>query len=146
MSKKFKNIDKMFRELERKRKKHPVYYFFHDLFWRVYHYIDDLPLRIRTFIQRGNRGWANSDVWGLDYYLSKVISGGVYHLKKNSNTMPNGLTEGQWIDILNEIKYTFEMAQRITETELYLIKDGRKRKKWQKVLDEINKKNKTNDR
>jgi len=143
---KIDNVDKMFEEFEEERREHPVYYFFHAIYWRTYHFADSIPLRIRTFIQRGKRGWANSDTWGFDYYLSKVISEGVYNLKEHIHGMPNNLTEGQWIDILNKIIYTFELAHRMTKDELYLIENKKQRKKWQKTLDEINKKHKSRDR
>ena len=142
---KLDGIDKMFKELEEKRKAHPVYYFFHDIYWRTYHYLEMLPLRIKSFIQRGKRGWANSDVWGFDYYLSKVISEGVRHLKECHSGNPNGLTKGKWIDILNKISYSFEIAKQMND-ELYLIKNRKRRKNWQKTLDETNKKYKTNSR
>lgn len=143
---KVNNIDNIFKKLEEKKKKHPVYYFFHDIYWRVYHFIDDIPLRIGTFVQRGKRGWAMSDTWEFSYYLSKVISEGIYHLKENSYGCPVGLTEGKWIDILNSIKYTFDLAKRITDGDLHLIKDKKQRKKWQKNLNELNKKYKCYDR
>ena len=49
-------------------------------------------------------------------------------------------------DLTKKIGKGFYLAQKINETELYLVKDKRKRKKWQKSLDEINKKFKCNDR
>ena len=140
------SVDKLFKELEEDRKAHLIYYFFHDIYWRIYHFIDDIPLRVKTFIQRGKRGWANSDTWGFDYYLAKVISEGIHNLKEHIHGMPNGLTEGQWIDILNKITYTFESAKRMTENELYLIKNRKQRKEWQESLDEINKKHGNRDR
>lgn len=143
---KLKSVDKMFKEIAKERKAHPVYYFFHDIYWRVYRYLDSLPLNIKTFIQRGKRGWANSDTWGFDYYLTKVISEGVHNLKEHIHGMPNNLTEGQWIDILNKIVYTFELAHRRSKSELYLIKDKKQRKKHQKIFDEVNKKHKTHNR
>ena len=142
-AKKIDSVDKMFADINRKRKAHPVYYFFQGLYYRIYRFIERIPLNVKTFVQRGKRGWANSDTWGFDYYLAKVIYEGVRHLKENINGMPNNLTEGQWIDILNKITDAFGFAHRMTKNELYLIKNKRKRKEWQKDLDEINKKYKS---
>jgi len=140
------SIEKLETKWKRERKKHPVYCFLRDLYYRVYRFVERIPLDVKTFIQRGKRGWANRDTWSFDYYLTKVISEAVYHLKENTNGMPNDLTEGQWIDILNKIIYTFELAKRMSEDELYLIKDKKVRDKWQKTLDELNKKHKSRDR
>ena len=62
--KKIKPIKNLFKEIKKARKKHPVYYFFHDIYYRIYHFVDDIPLNIRSFIQRGRRGWSSRDTWG----------------------------------------------------------------------------------
>jgi len=110
----------VFKEWEEERKwekKHPILTKFKRIWWwlryGIRNKIEEIPLRVRTFIQRGKRGWANSDTWGFDYYLTKVISEGVHHLKENIHGMPCDLTEGQWVDILNKITNTFELAERI---------------------------------
>ena len=105
----YRNVEYLFKELKEERKKRPVYYFFHDIYYRIYHYIDGIPLKIKTFIQRGRKGWANSDTWGFDYYLSEVIAEGVKHLKKIGH---------HDIKEINKIIYTFETAKKICEGEL----------------------------
>ena len=60
-----------------------VIHYWHVCFWN---YVSDIPLRVKTFIQRGIRGWADSDTWCFDYYLSKVIPEGVKHLIKYGNS------------------------------------------------------------
>ena len=75
-----------------------------------------------------------------------MISKSVYHLKKRSYGYPSDLTEGQWVDILNEIRDTFDTAKRIGNGTLYLIEDKKKRNKWQIDLDDLNKKYKEYDR
>jgi len=92
----------------------------------------DIRRDIRDFIQRGRRGWANSDTWGFAYYLSKVILGGVEHLEKIQHGLPTwtpGKTEleaqDEWDCILNAIINTFRLAKEIGEGDVcYLpIKD-----------------------
>jgi hypothetical protein len=51
----------------------------------------DIPYHIRKvkwFLQRGFRGWADCDVWDFDHYLSRVISGGLEHLSRNNHGFP----------------------------------------------------------
>jgi hypothetical protein len=49
--------------------------------------------KIRNFIQRGIRGWANEDTWDFDIYLAKIISEGITYLKKNKSGIPCDLAE-----------------------------------------------------
>ena len=80
--------------------------FWHRYFWN---FVSDIPLRIKTFIQRGMRGWADSDTWCLDYYISKIVSEGLSHLLKYGNSC--------WTkkdaNALKEIVYTFKTAEEI---------------------------------
>ena len=150
MSKKFKGIKKMFREMEKERKKHPVYYYFHDKFWQIYNYLEMTPLNIRSFFQRGKKGWSSKDTWCFSGYLSEVIYKGLIHLKKNQVGHPCNLTEGQWIDILNKIINTFKTAQEISDgTTCYIPTkqwDEKNYKKMCEITKERNKEYKQNDR
>ena len=80
--------------------------FWHRYFWN---FVSDIPLRVRTFIQRGIRGWADSDTWCLDYYIATVISEGIQHLIKYGNSC--------WtkkdLNALKEIIKTFKTANEI---------------------------------
>ena len=145
-TKRIKSLNCFFRKLAKERKKHPVYYFFHDLFWEIVRFYEETPRKIKWFIQRGKRGYADCDTWDLHDYLSEVIYKSVHHLKENIHGGPNNLTEGQWIDILNEISYGFKLAKKMAEGEFVLIRDNKERKKVQKFLDEINSKCKSNER
>jgi len=88
------------------------------LIWNNF-YINDMWRDILAFIQRGKRGWANRDVWGFGKHLSKIILEGLKHLKQYQNGHPGDLTEEQWIDILNQIIYTFETAYDIWDGDVY---------------------------
>ncbi len=123
-------------------KKHPILAYLRDLKYVPYRLNSarrDLILSIKSFIQRGKRGYSNSDTWCLCYYLSDTIAKSVRHLKEHNNGYPNGLTEGKWTDILNIIADAFEFSRRCSDGELYLIRNERKRKQWQKTLDKVNK-------
>jgi hypothetical protein len=43
---------------------------------------------IKSFYQRGRRGWADEDVWGFDNYLAKIIAEGLEELAKISHGIP----------------------------------------------------------
>ena len=138
------NVEDLFKDFRERRKRHPIYYFFYDIYRRIYNFIDSIPLNVKTFIQRGKRGWANSDTWDFAHYLSKVIFEGLSNLKKYQHGNPADLTEGQWIDILNKIIYTFRVAKDIASGDVIYMPtkewSERKYKKWTKGLKDINKK------
>lgn len=52
--------------------------------WNIYfwNYVSMIPLNVKSFFQRGFRGYADSDTWDFDRYLTDVIEGGVKHLIK----------------------------------------------------------------
>lgn len=65
---------------------------------------------IKYFIQRGRRGWANCDCWGLDQYLAKVISESTKHLANNHSAYPSDLTDEEWTCILDLMSYYFSLV------------------------------------
>ena len=81
-------------------------------FWN---YVERIIPRIRTFIQRGIRGWAISDTWSFDYYLAKVIAEGCQHLKNNSYHELHEQKD------FNTIIQTFKTAIDILEYRKYYI-------------------------
>lgn len=68
--------------------------------------IVDIISNIGSFIHRGRYGWAPSDVWNFDMYLSKVIVDGINHLNDEGCGYPLGKENGS--DILEDIKFPFE--------------------------------------
>lgn len=75
--------------------------------------------KIKSFIQRGIRGWSDEDAWDLHWYLSEVISESVHHLRKTVHGYPCDL-EGpeEWDDILSKIEMAFRLA---SDEECYYI-------------------------
>jgi len=128
----------VFKEWE---KKHPILTKFKRIWWwlryGIRNKIENIPLRIRTFIQRGKRGWANSDSWSFDWYLAKVISEGVGNLIKYGNH------EVHDSKAFKQIKKTFETAKKISEGDLIYIpsKDFKWKdyKKYQRICAEMKK-------
>jgi len=105
----FDNVDDMIDELGR----HTgwtiwdyIVSYWHRYFWN---FVSEIPLRVKTFIQRGQRGWADSDTWCLDYYLATIISEGVKHLI----TYGNSCWTKKDLASLKEIIKTFKTANEI---------------------------------
>jgi hypothetical protein len=44
--------------------------------------------RLRWFIQRGRRGWADCDVWSLDSYTCLMLSGALIRLAERNHAYP----------------------------------------------------------
>jgi hypothetical protein len=82
----------------------------HEIFGHIYR-------EIKSFIHRGLYGYANNDVWSLDYYLAKVISNSVRHLKEHLHGYPSGLTEDEWDEILEKIIIGFEANIKLDDVE-----------------------------
>lgn len=58
-----------------------------------------IPKRIKWFVQRGRRGWADCDIWSLDWYLAGWLPDALRHLKATKNGIPMEVfpTEPQFI-------------------------------------------------
>jgi hypothetical protein len=85
--------------------------FWHRYFWN---FVSDIPLRVKTFIQRGQRGWADSDTWDYSYYMAKLFSEGIQHMLKHGNTC---FTKKD-LKALKHIIETFKTAKSIEEHDL----------------------------
>ena len=128
-------MKKMDREIAKEKKEHPIKYYSERLYYKVINFLEMVPLEIRTFIQRGKRGYGNSDVWGLHCYLADIIEHSIKDLKNNLNGHPVDLTEGQWVDILNSISDTFNIAKEWSNGELHLIRDKKIRDQYIKLFE-----------
>lgn len=88
-----------------------------ELYWWVRHGIPQkiigFPREVYWFIQRGKRGYADCDTWGLDFHLAKVIAGGIRELQTCGNSCPCGYTLKRWQKVLDQIAWTFETEQKI---------------------------------
>ena len=99
----------------------------------------DIYRNIKWFIQRGKRGYADCDVWGYDEYLSKIIVDGLKDLKSQVHGVPNSpcfiskdgkdVDLGAWKAILDEIIWTFEVAQKIINDEWIRLNSKERNKK-----------------
>ena len=124
----YKSIGQFDKEKEEWKKKHPVLYKLEQTYYSIRRFfiriIDFFRYDIKYFIQRGKRGYADRDAWNFDYYLAKVISGGIDKLIKEVHGHPCDLKNiRQWKTILRKISKTFKTATKINNDELYYITD-----------------------
>lgn len=73
----------------------------------------DLLRNIRDFIQRGKRGWSETDSWSIDYYLSRVISESVARLRERDIGYPSNLEPDEWQEILCAISDGFRLHLKV---------------------------------
>ena len=73
-------------------------------------------VNIRRFIERGRKGYATSDLWSFDNWLSDLIARGLKEFKKDCNTYPSdGISWEDWMKILDEMIECFEEQSRSLE-------------------------------
>lgn len=56
------------------------------------HLVRFVFMKIKYFIQRGKRGYADCDIWDFNTYLSKVICEGCTQISKESYSIPMSLS------------------------------------------------------
>lgn len=76
--------------------------------------IKDLINKIKYFIQRGKRGYSDEDIWNIDSYLMEWLPKALRQLAKHHIGYPSGLSDKQWISILNKMADGFD-AERIND-------------------------------
>lgn len=82
--------------------------------------------RIKYFIQRGRRGWADDDVYCFFYYLSDMLPAVIREVKKNVYSCPIEFYDEEnkndechkWKEILEEIAQGFEAAKKVDGVNL----------------------------
>jgi len=96
---------------------------FERVWFPVRRFVLDIPYNLRKvkwFFQRGKRGWADCDTWGIDYYLARIIPEMLRHMQENAHSYPGygkASTYGKWIDLLEEMIEGWEAAKRVCEDD-----------------------------
>lgn len=135
--KKLFSYETVYKEWQKEKKwlkKHPQLAKLKTLWWLRYgikNKIEELPGNIRAFIQRGKRGWADSDIWSFDSYLSTVIMEGLIHLKKYKSGVPTKTkykcySKKEWNLILDKMIQTFKIANKQSDSYIILTKKQQK--------------------
>ena len=121
---KCKSLEEMNKQWDKEIKEHPIRSWLSGKYWQLIRLPGRTKLEIKTFIQRGKRGYGDSDVWGFCDYLTDVILGGLKHLRKNKCGYPatidpktgtSDYDEKRWEKILDKMIYTFETSKKILD-------------------------------
>lgn len=75
--------------------------------------VEESYYRVKWFIQRGYRGYSDSDVWGLYNYLANWMPAALLRLEKNKLGHPIGMTRKGWDTRLRIMREGFESATAI---------------------------------
>ena len=77
--------------------------------------VQDFFYWIKYFFQRGWRGYADCDVWGVDGYLLEVMLPMLKQLKVKKHGHPAIYTEERWEKIMNKMIKGLEAGNRVLE-------------------------------
>src|SRR5258706_1254876 len=126
---------------ERKTFKGKIKYMYEDYFYypayRFIHKIMDIPDGLIAFYQRGKRGYADQDCWGIDWYLSdivpKMLRTMIDRKKHGGNSYPGyskgGKTYKEWHETGKKITQGFEAQRDLYDLDYYVIgEDAHNRK------------------
>ncbi len=69
----------------------------------------------KWFCQRGWRGYADCDVWGLDTYLSMWLPEALESLRTHVHGHPAGMTPKSWDRALKRMQTGFREARKIQD-------------------------------
>jgi len=84
---------------------------------RIIHKIRSFLREIKWFIQRGKRGYADSDLWDLYWYISNLIVDALKEFDKRRGGHPGYLTDKKWSEKLNEMREGFEFYKNVDDIE-----------------------------
>lgn len=121
------DISKLEKELDKKWSQwwYPTYHF---LRYGIKNWLLEIKYRVPNFFHRAWYGWGKADVWGLDFYLSRIIYQSLIHLKKNKqgypitiitknvkdpNDIDSEANQKNWDKILNKMILAFKLANDI---------------------------------
>lgn len=79
----------------------------------------------KWFFQRGSRGWADCDWWGMNCYLCEVVLPMLKKMKDEKHGVPCSYgedfseAEKRWDTCINDMIEAFEAAKRVLDDEYY---------------------------
>lgn len=114
--------DKLF-EIEKETLPYKLKEVFYYPVYRTFNRIKDIPTKVEEFWQRGRRGYADSDAWGIDSYLDsfmpELLRAMIDKDNHGGNSYPGEGTEAdtpkKWHKIVNTIADGFEASRKMEE-------------------------------
>ena len=121
-------------------------WFYNPIRWKV-GWIKERPQEIKWFWQRGRRGYADCDVWGIDSYLSSWMPEAVKKIRENSISYPaygEASTPEGWNKILIKIEKGFIAHREEMEADYMYANNGKflPPSKWKPKRDKLYKEHK----
>ena len=94
--------------------------------WRYYvrhpwQIIEDIYVWLKSFYQRGMRGYADYDIWNMDTYLAEILAPMFRKLEKEHYGYPGesrGIPDEEWTEILGIIAKGFEEYLSLDDLQL----------------------------
>jgi len=82
--------------------------------WKL---LEELFRHLKWAWQRVYRGWDDTVVWSIDYYLAQYMPIWLRKLKEDKKGIPIGMSEEEWDIVLYKITTGFEVAYKIIEMD-----------------------------
>lgn len=91
-----------------------------NIWWPIEGFLEkvfrDFPNEIKWFIQRGKRGYADCDVWSLDWYLLGWLPKAIRQLRDTTHSYPtSGITPREWGKVLTKMANGLESGYKLGE-------------------------------
>lgn len=94
--------------------------------------------KIKYFIQRGKRGYADCDVWNLNDYLADMLFDALKQLNREKLGYPCNYPEEEWTKILNDMIAGFRAYKQMDKLHFWSNENEKtKYLKQRKALEEI---------
>jgi hypothetical protein len=109
----YESIEQMFEDLRREYQAKPWHYKTRMWFkrkWKTY-MVPAPHMKVKWFIQRGRRGWADRDTWSLDVYIATMLRDTLPYLAEHGHGYPGEGTE--WDTSEKWEAYVKDLGQRI---------------------------------
>jgi hypothetical protein len=132
------NCKDFMEELENYQKEHPIRCFFN----RLWHLIEEIPSEVKNTYQRLIRGYADVDVYSLNYYiLNKIYKpfiAFVRYEEEHGHSLPTDFASdpAAWLVVLSKIEYALTDAYKLENDPEYKSLEGDALKEHHKKVQE----------
>jgi hypothetical protein len=104
-------------------------------------FFSDWFKEVKAFFQRGWRGYADSDLWGFDWYLNLILANGLKQFSKHIHSYPGyggANSAKKWKAIITKMQEGFQAVEDYENKGFEKDKNGAKMKvAYAKQLDSL---------